>query len=86
MHVDKYVAVNQTLAFFFKMTLAAVSMGALTVQWNGKRPRGNTKTGDKRGNEKPRQGNWLTRIAYQWHGHHCLVHCCGSHGRRIMGA
>lgn len=67
------------------MTLAAVSMGALTVQRNGKRPRGNTKTGDKRGNEKPRQGNWLTRIAYQWHGHHCLMHCCGSHGKRMMG-
>lgn len=60
-------------------------MDALTVQRNGKRPRGNTKTGDKRGNEKPRQKNWLTRNAYRWHNPHYLVHCCGSHGKRMNG-
>lgn len=75
------------ILFFFsgKMTLAAVSMDAQTVQRNGKRPRGKTKTGDKRGNEKPRQGNWLTRNAYRWHSPHCFVHCCCSHGKRLKG-
>lgn len=67
------------------MTLAAVSMDAQTVQRNGKRPREKTKTGDKRGNEKLRQGNWLTRNAYRWHNPHCFVHGCGSHGKRLKG-
>lgn len=70
---------------FCKMTLAAVSMDAQTVQRNGKRPREKTKTGDKRGNEKLRQGNWLTRNAYRWHNPHCFVHGCGSHGKRLKG-
>lgn len=58
-------------------------MDAQTGQRNGKRPPWKHRDRDKRGNETPRQGNWLTRNTYRWHNPHCLVHCCGSHGKRM---
>lgn len=57
-----------------EMSWAAVPMATLTVKRNGKRPCRNTKTGEKQGNENPRQGNGLTRTTYQWSDPHCIVY------------
>lgn len=73
---------NQIASHLVEMSLAAVPMDTLTAERNGKRPCGKTKTGEKRVNEKPRQGNELTRTTYQWSDPHCFVYH-SSHGKRV---